>query len=209
LLFNDLFTTVLGSLKASKLFIHREFLTMTKNLIAVLALCLPLTVFSQTLTIDMHSITADSDGGSIGTITFTDTDHGLLILTDLNNLPTSDEEVPGRLGFHIHQNADCGNNGMAAGGHLDPEQTNSHEGPMGDGHLGDLRTLIVLPDGSANEAQINSRLTVDDVIGRSIMIHEGGDNYSDDPAPLGGGGPRYACGVIEMPGLVEVEEELL
>lgn len=29
------------------------------------------------------------------------------------------------------------------------------------------------------------------------MIHAGGDNYADQPAPLGGGGPRLACGVIE------------
>jgi Cu-Zn family superoxide dismutase len=28
------------------------------------------------------------------------------------------------------------------------------------------------------------------------MIHQGGDNYSDDPKKLGGGGARVACGVI-------------
>ncbi|SUT85383.1 superoxide dismutase [Actinobacillus ureae] len=27
------------------------------------------------------------------------------------------------------------------------------------------------------------------------MIHAGGDNHSDHPAALGGGGPRMACGV--------------
>ena len=37
---------------------------------------------------------------------------------------------------------------------------------------------------------------VKDFLGRSIMIHEGGDSYSDKPAPLGGGGARIACGVI-------------
>ena len=40
-------------------------------------------------------------------------------------------------------------------------------------------------------------LTVADVKGHSIMIHVGGDNYSDQPAPLGGGGARIACGVVE------------
>jgi Cu-Zn family superoxide dismutase len=29
------------------------------------------------------------------------------------------------------------------------------------------------------------------------MIHAGGDNYADKPAPLGGGGERIACGVIQ------------
>jgi Cu-Zn family superoxide dismutase len=32
------------------------------------------------------------------------------------------------------------------------------------------------------------------------MIHAGGDNYSDEPAPLGGGGARVACGVVPMLG---------
>jgi Cu-Zn family superoxide dismutase len=32
------------------------------------------------------------------------------------------------------------------------------------------------------------------------MIHEGGDNYSDQPKPLGGGGARIACGVIPAEG---------
>jgi Cu-Zn family superoxide dismutase len=40
------------------------------------------------------------------------------------------------------------------------------------------------------------RLTVADIKGRAIMIHAHGDNYSDDPKPLGGGGARIACGVI-------------
>ena len=28
------------------------------------------------------------------------------------------------------------------------------------------------------------------------MAHAGGDNHSDHPLPLGGGGERFACGVI-------------
>jgi superoxide dismutase, Cu-Zn family len=30
-----------------------------------------------------------------------------------------------------------------------------------------------------------------------VVIHEGGDNFSDQPKPLGGGGGRIACGVIK------------
>jgi len=29
------------------------------------------------------------------------------------------------------------------------------------------------------------------------MIHAGGDNYADQPAPRGGGGARVACGAIK------------
>ena len=34
-----------------------------------------------------------------------------------------------------------------------------------------------------------------EIAGRSLMIHEGGDNYSDNPEN-GGGKGRIACGVI-------------
>ena len=57
--------------------------------------------------------------------------------------------------------------------------------------------LTVDAGGKATEAVVVPRLTVADVKGRSIMIHAGGDNYSDQPAPLGGGGARIACGVVK------------
>lgn len=41
------------------------------------------------------------------------------------------------------------------------------------------------------------RLTVVDARGKALMIHAGGDNYSDEPQPLGGGGGRVACGVVQ------------
>jgi superoxide dismutase, Cu-Zn family len=85
--------------------------------------------------------------------------------------------------------------GMAAGGHYDPANTGKHLGPHGEGHKGDMPVLTVDASGKATQAVVAPRLTVADVKGRSIMIHAGGDNYSDEPAPLGGGGARIACGV--------------
>lgn len=86
--------------------------------------------------------------------------------------------------------------GLAAGGHYDPQSTGAHHGPKGEGHKGDLPALTVSATGSANQKLIAPRLSVADLQGRSIMIHEGGDNYSDKPKPLGGGGGRVACGVV-------------
>ena len=57
--------------------------------------------------------------------------------------------------------------------------------------------LVVAADGKATLPVLAPRLGVKDVTGHSIMIHEGGDNYSDQPKPLGGGGARIACGVIQ------------
>jgi Cu-Zn family superoxide dismutase len=39
------------------------------------------------------------------------------------------------------------------------------------------------------------RLKLSDLKGRALMVHMGGDNYSDKPQALGGGGARVACGV--------------
>lgn len=133
-----------------------------------------------------------------GEVVFIPNRYGLLVVPKLSGLP------PGLHGFHIHENGDCGPNGangqqgpgLAAGGHLDPENTGKHRGPYEPGHLGDLPALYVDEQGRALLPVLAPRLTVADLHGHALMIHQGGDNYSDIPAPLGGGGPRIACGVI-------------
>jgi superoxide dismutase, Cu-Zn family len=60
-----------------------------------------------------------------------------------------------------------------------------------------MPVLTVDASGNATKGMIAPHLKVADVKGRSIMIHAGGDNYSDQPAPLGGGGARIACGVTK------------
>ncbi|TFH84914.1 superoxide dismutase [Billgrantia azerbaijanica] len=149
--------------------------------------------------VEMHGVTAEGVEESIGTIALEDTDHGLLLTPDLEGLP------PGVHGFHVHENASCeprenesGEMTAAggAGGHYDPDAAGSHEGPYGDGHLGDLPVLVVNEQGEATLPVLAPRLSVEDLQERSLMIHAGGDNYSDEPKPLGGGGSRLACGVI-------------
>ena len=51
-------------------------------------------------------------------------------------------------------------------------------------------------DGVAKAKLHAPNLQAKDLKGHSVMIHEGGDNYTDNP-PLGGGGARIACGVIK------------
>ena len=109
-------------------------------------------------------------------------------------------------GFHVHETGSCGTNEKdgkkvaagAAGGHFDPVASKHHAGPSGDGHLGDLPALVVNDSGAAGTAVTAPRLTkLSEVKGKALMIHAGGDNFSDQPKPLGGGGERIACGVIE------------
>ena len=86
----------------------------------------------------------------------------------------------------------------AAGGHFDPQHTGKHAGPQGNGHLGDLPVLQVAANGAATETLTAPRIIdVGALRGKALMIHAGGDNYSDQPAPLGGGGARIACGVLQ------------
>ncbi|SCZ53394.1 superoxide dismutase family protein [Thiohalomonas denitrificans] len=138
-------------------------------------------------------------GESLGSVTFENSRfEGVMIGPDLSGLP------PGIHGFHVHAKPDCGTGlkdgeetaGVAAGGHYDPQRTDSHEGPYGRGHLGDLPVLHVDEDGTATIPVLAPRLELADLRGRAVIVHQDGDNYSDDPEPLGGGGSRIACGVI-------------
>ena len=84
-----------------------------------------------------------------------------------------------------------------SGDHFDPENTGKHLGPTGSGHLGDLPLLQVNDDGTAEGPLTAPRLRVSQVRNLALVIHEDSDNYSDVPKPLGGGGARIACGVLE------------
>jgi superoxide dismutase, Cu-Zn family len=147
----------------------------------------------------VNSISSAGIGPRLGTVTFSDNAGGLLITPKLSGLP------PGQHGFHIHEKGDCGPGmnegkqaaGFAAGGHYDPAHTKKHLGPLSaTGHRGDLPVLVVDSQGNATQPVTAPHLTVAQIRGRSVMIHAGGNNYSDTPLPLGGGGARLACGVI-------------
>ncbi len=156
------------------------------------------TTTDQKQLIQVYQVDAKGVGASIGTVTFKQTAKGLLITPALGKLS------PGEHGFHIHENGSCeaalkdGKMGaaLAAGGHLNPEKVAHHGTPL-DGHLGDLPALTVNDEGFATTPVLAPRLKLTDIHGRAIMIHAGGDNYSDTPKPLGGGGERIACGVIQ------------
>ncbi|KTC68105.1 superoxide dismutase [Cu-Zn] precursor [Legionella birminghamensis] len=159
-----------------------------KKIMACLSFCLSVTHAALAQEVSTKVYTTDKNT-LLGEVIFKDSDYGLLIIPSLSNLPA------GAHGFHLHQNADCSEAGMAAGGHFDPHKTNQHKGPYSSGHLGDLPVLFVMEDGKANTPLLAPRLKTSDLKNLALMIHAGGDNYSDNP-PLGGGGARLGCGVI-------------
>ena len=156
------------------------------------------TATAATVTVTMNQLNATGVGGIVGMIVFQDTAKGLKIMPNLRGL------AEGQHGIHVHQNPDCGPMdkegktvpGLAAGGHFDPDNTGRHEGPKGQGHLGDVPVLYVNAAGRATRSMWAQRLKTSDLADRAITIHAGGDNYSDNPKKLGGGGARVACGVV-------------
>ncbi|MFK3659354.1 superoxide dismutase [Cu-Zn] SodC [Scandinavium sp. NPDC088450] len=173
---------------------------MQKVTLAFLTLAISTSAFAASTEVEMNLVTSQAVGQSIGKVKITETDKGLEFAPDLKALP------PGEHGFHVHMNGSCqpamkdgkATAAEAAGGHLDPDHTGKHEGPTGMGHLGDLPLLVVAQDGKATQPVLAPRLKkLDEVEGKALMIHVGGDNMSDQPKPLGGGGARFACGVIK------------
>ncbi|MDF0606815.1 superoxide dismutase [Cu-Zn] SodC [Neisseriaceae bacterium TC5R-5] len=148
--------------------------------------------------VEMNFLDASGITHSAGSISIEETPYGVLFTPRLTGL------TPGIHGFHLHEHPSCGaalvkdvaTAGAAAGGHWDPDKTGNHAGPYGNGHKGDLPALYIAADGTASYPVLAPRLTINDLNGHSLMIHAGGDNHSDHPAMLGGGGARVVCGVI-------------
>lgn len=144
----------------------------------------------------MHSVSAEGVGKEIGHVEIAPKGEGIALTVNVTGIGA------GQKGFHLHENGSCDAGekdgkmvaALKAGGHFDPEGAKAHKGPEGDGHKGDLPALTAT-DAGVNAVVTVRHLTMDDFKGRSLVIHEDGDNYTDTPAN-GGGGARAACGVI-------------
>jgi Cu-Zn family superoxide dismutase len=154
---------------------------------------------AKSVKVTMNLVSAEGVGKSVGTITIKEGKDGVTIEPKLKDLP------PGEHGFHVHEKPSCDpadkdgkkTAGQAAGAHFDPDATKAHKGPGGGGHKGDLPKLVVSDKGEAKEKMDVKGMTLADFQAHALMIHANGDNYSDTPKPLGGGGERIACGVAK------------
>ena len=168
-------------------------------LVATMMIAFASAAQGEEITISLNQVTPEGTGKAVGTVTFRNHQHGLLIIPDLRGL------TPGPHGAHIHENPDCGPSeshgkvvaGGPAGGHFDPGKTGHHAGPYGDGHLGDLPNLIVEEDGTSTLSVVAPRLRVADIRSRALMIHAGADRYRRHCGHAHGkGGTRMYCGVV-------------
>ncbi len=134
----------------------------------------------------------ESHPGLSGLVRFYQTRAGVVVLAEISELPHSGLPCEDRIfGFHIHQGTDCG------GDRDDPfANAMSHYDPYGcvhPHHAGDLPPLFG-NDGFALSLFLTRHFSVDEVIGKTVIIHDKPDDFTTQPS--GGSGTKIACGVI-------------
>ncbi|WP_134705061.1 superoxide dismutase family protein [Ammoniphilus sp. YIM 78166] len=135
----------------------------------------------------------NANGDKIGKALLTQEKTGVRLHVQVNGLS------PGKHGFHIHEKAFEGTDFQSAGGHFNP--TGAQHGlknPQG-AHVGDMRNLVVKPDGSAKQTEFLVKASLSksneySLLGKSIIIHAGEDDQVTDPS--GNSGDRIAGGII-------------
>lgn len=124
-----------------------------------------------------------------GKVTFASVFGGTVVSVWLEGLP---ENQKGNFyGFHIHEGNSC--TGDAAepfrdtGNHFNPT---NQEHPF---HVGDM-PVIMGNRGTTWMKFFTDRFYPEDVVGRTVVIHDMADDYTSQPA--GNSGVKIACGVI-------------
>ena len=110
----------------------------------------------------------------------------VLVAARISGLPRESET--GFFGFHIHQGRDCSGAGFSGtGSHYNPAER------VHPAHAGDLPPLLECR-GRAYLSFRTDRFSVNDIIGRTVVIHSDPDDFHTQPA--GNAGKKIACGVI-------------
>ena len=110
---------------------------------------------------------------------------GVLAIIDVRGLP---ETATNFFALHIHEGTSCCGAGFPeTGGHYNPlKLPHPH-------HPGDLPPLLACK-GRAYLAVVTNRFKIQEVIGRTVVIHSGPDDFATQPA--GNAGEKIACGVL-------------
>lgn len=142
------------------------------------------------------------DEGLSGVVYFYQTEMGALLIWSIGGLPVDNKSCGNSIfAIHIHEGKDCpgafknreGENppaqaDLSVGGHYNPYDC-PH--PY---HAGDLPPLFS-NGGYAFGAVLTSRFGVEEVIGRTVAVHSGADDFTSQPS--GKAGEIIGCGVIQ------------
>ncbi|MBQ0038523.1 MAG: superoxide dismutase family protein [Clostridiales bacterium] len=128
-----------------------------------------------------------------GEVKFYQTNSGVLVAAQVCGLPSPSENCCGTPFFalHIHEgnscDGDCGDSFSGAKGHYNPCRCQHPH------HAGDLPPLLG-SNGYAFSVFLTDRFSVQDIIGKTVIIHRDPDDFTTQPA--GNAGEKIACGVI-------------
>lgn len=130
--------------------------------------------------------------GICGEVRFYRTRCGTLVAAEISGLREICRSTGNSvLAMHIHEGTCCCGNESdpfaQAGGHYNPKLCKHPN------HAGDLPPLFV-NGGYAFSIVLTDRFTVDHVIGRTVILHAGPDDFTSQPA--GNAGEKIACGKI-------------
>ena len=147
-------------------------------------------MYSYTLDPDaVAHITGGRDGTLRGEVEFFQKPGGVLVKAYVSGLPA--DSPSGFFALHIHEGDSCAGAGFpGTKGHFNPA------GALHPTHAGDLPPLLS-NQGHAYLAVLTDRFTVRDIMGRTVVIHDGPDDFRSQPA--GNPGSKIACGVIVRP----------
>lgn len=113
---------------------------------------------------------------------------GVLAEAEIFGLPDGTEgNASAFFGFHIHENGDCSGDLQNTGAHYDPS------GAAHPFHAGDMPPLLS-NNGFAWSAFYDGRISIPEILNRSVVIHRMPDDFTSQPA--GNAGEKIACGVI-------------
>lgn len=112
---------------------------------------------------------------------------GLMVEVELSGLPNTKEYSPRFLGLHIHENGNCRQNFTNTGEHYNPTDA------IHPYHIGDLPSVLN-SNGYAFLAFYDTFLSLNNIVGRSIILHDNRDDFTTQPS--GDSGNKIACGVI-------------
>ena len=133
----------------------------------------------------------DNDGEVIGVAVLSQMEKGVLL--DINIVLPS-----GVSAMHIHEKGNCDKPDFkTAGGHFNPHGKEHGINNTHGAHVGDLPNLVI-ENGLKTQQIFLNDLKLEEsetgIKGRSIIIHEGKDDYISNPS--GNAGRRIACAVI-------------
>ena len=128
-----------------------------------------------------------------GIIKFYGTDVGTIVISKVSGLPQNDDICHQPIfAFHIHEGSSCsGNNSDFFANALTHYNPDSCPHPY---HAGDMPPLFSA-NGLAFSAFLTDRFSVDEIIGKTVIIHDSPDDFTTQPS--GNSGTKIACGVIE------------